>query len=1132
MRIDKDVLETSATDLATFMGCQHATHLDKKSALGELEKPYIRSKLLKELAERGLQHEQNYLAYLCNEGYQVTELTRESPSEDLMRAMREGPDYIYQAPLEYLSWRGVADFLVKVSKPSNLGDYSYEVLDAKLARETRGETILQLCVYSDVLSEIQGAQPEYAYVLTPGAFEPEPYRLVAFSAYYRRVRTRFLDSVQDIEQQDSYPEPCEKCDRCDWIQQCKQRWRGDDHLVYVAGVNKSQRHTLSAQGLGTLQAFADHEDIEALPIKSASQNSYRRLRNQARLQSQARESGELTQSLLPLEPDADPKLGVYLLPAPSPGDVFFDIEGARFVGDHGFEYLLGYSYLDSASVEQYIPLVADSPAEEARAFSDFMQQMVERIQTWPDMHIYHFHSYEPSAIKRLSGRYAAYQDELDDMLRHERFVDLHAVTKHTVQCGIERYSIKDLEPYFDFDREVDLQTAGDARHALEKWLEEFPMNEAPKETVAIVVDYNKDDCFATRGLRDWLEGFRSQWIDNGHDIPRPEPDPEVGQELSERLRKMRELSSNLRDGLPELYDDVSDEDKGQWLLSHLIEFHRREDKSRFWEKFRLAALDEEERLEEKSAIAALSFIGTIEQSKTGIPTDQYSFPNQELTIKPGDDLWINQDDALLRWGTVSEIDHGHLTIDVKKSKKTADIHADSAFSWGLVNSDKLAEAIFNIGERWLAGEDLGVIRALLDRSLPRFDQFGGLDDARATIADEFELAYALVRQIQASVLPIQGPPGTGKTYTGAHMILAAVEAGKKVGVVAQSHKVISNLLKEVASIAREQEIEVPVIRNPGTKGADPDDEDDMITLGGNGDVETGLGNEYSIAGGTAWMWARPEMANSVDILFVDEAGQYSLANTVAVSQAAPSLVLLGDPQQLDQPLQGTHPPGTDASGLAHLLGEHATMPRDRGLFLPETYRMHPDICSYISDLAYEGHLHSEPERANQSLVHPDFPERTGLWYLPVEHSDNTNSSIQEADRVQRLINQLLSGGMWIDHQQQETNLSLEDILVVTPYNAQVGEILQRIPGARVGTVDKFQGQQAPIVIISYATSTPEEAPRGMDFLYSLNRLNVAVSRAKCAVFLICSPRLLEPECRLPWQMRLANGLASYVEHSR
>lgn len=1133
MQIEGKLLVTSATDLATFMGCQHATHLDKKSILGQVEKPFFQNKLLEELKERGIQHEQQYLSHLDEQGIDGIKLDQGSTTDDLIAAMQQRPGYIYQARLEQAGWRGFADFLVLAGKPSNLGDYSYEVLDAKLSRETRGETILQLCVYSEILAELQGAIPDHAHVLTPGEFKPENYRLAEYAAYFRRIKHRFLNAVTDIENVISYPEPCAKCDRCDWSPICDKQWRDDDHLTFVAGINRSQRQTLTTQNIDSLQLLADLEDIEILEIKSVSKAGYTSIRNQAALQRDARDTNALTQSLIPLAPDATPIAGLYLLPEPSPGDVFFDIEGARFVGESGFEYLLGYTWIDDDGDAQYESLLANSLTQEADIFSQFMQEMQRRISIWPDMHIYHFHHYEQTALKRLAGKYAMHQDELDDMLRADRLVDLHSITKHTVQCGVERYSIKDLEPYFGFTRQIELKEAGDARHGLEKWLESYSIDEAQKEQVDIVVGYNKDDCLATRGLRDWLEGFRQNWIDQGQEIPRPIPDPETSEELSERLSKMRELSCQLRNGLSEFLEEVDDVERGQWLLSHLIEFHRREDKSAYWEKFRLGELNDQERLEDKAAVCGLEFIETVDATKTGIPTDRYSFPNQELTIKPGDKLLFNQHDKLVPWGNeVVAVDYEQRTLDLKKTKKTAEIHVQSAFAWSMVKGDPLADAIFSLGEKWLAGENTELARALLGRHLPKFLEFESLAAARDQFDSELDLACTLVYQLDNSILPIQGPPGTGKTFTGAHMILAAFNAGKTVGVVAQSHKVIVNLLKEVAKIARDKGQVVPIIRNAGSKNVALDDEDEMIHIGGNDEVAAGLGNQYAVAGGTAWLWTRAEMAQSVDILFVDEAGQFSLANTVAVSQAANSLVLLGDPQQLDQPMQGTHPPGTGVSGLAHILDEATTMPPERGLFLPITFRMHPEICDYVSETFYSGELSAENARANQKLVHQQFPEGTGLWYLPTEHQHNSNASVEEAEKVKGLVEQLLDGGCWIDYENVERELTLGDILIVTPYNAQMGEITRRIEGARVGTVDKFQGQQAPVVIVSYATSSPADAPRGMDFLYSLNRLNVAVSRARCAVFLTCAPQLLEPECRVPWQMRLANGLASFVEHAR
>jgi uncharacterized protein len=276
------------------------------------------------------------------------------------------------------------------------------------------------------------------------------------------------------------------------------------------------------------------------------------------------------------------------------------------------------------------------------------------------------------------------------------------------------------------------------------------------------------------------------------------------------------------------------------------------------------------------------------------------------------------------------------------------------------------------------------------------------------------------------------------------------------------------------------------------------------------------------------------MANSVDVLFVDEAGQMSLANVLALSSAATSIVLLGDPQQLDQPQRGVHPPGAEVSALAHLLNGSATIAADQGVFLSETRRLHPDVCAFTSELFYEGRLVSRSENAKQRLNADDPLGGTGLRFAPVEHSGNQNESPEEVERVAVSVDDLLRcGATWTNKKGETRALTLEDILIVAPYNAQVSALLERLPaGSRVGTVDKFQGQESPVVFYSMATSTPEDAPRGMEFLYSLNRLNVAVSRAQCVAVIVASPALFQVQCKTPRQIELANAFCRYLETAR
>jgi uncharacterized protein len=378
-------------------------------------------------------------------------------------------------------------------------------------------------------------------------------------------------------------------------------------------------------------------------------------------------------------------------------------------------------------------------------------------------------------------------------------------------------------------------------------------------------------------------------------------------------------------------------------------------------------------------------------------------------------------------------------------------------------------------------------------------------------------------------LAVQGPPGSGKTYLGAEVVVELVRLGRKVGVTANSHRVIGHLLDSVAARAAEKGVAVRIGQKPDRSGdctsdaAEPyEDYGELLAALGSGEV--------NVVGGTAWLWSRPEFAEAVDVQVIDEAGQLSLANAVAVSGAVRSLVLLGDPQQLDQPLQGTHPPGAEASALGHILDGKSTMPPGMGLFLERTRRLHPDLCRFTSEAFYEGRLASEPWLARQDLAGSGVLDGTGVRFVSVPHEGNRNDSPEEAAVVAGLIGELLAaGGTWTDAEGRRHELSLDDVLVVAPYNAQVAEIARTLPGVRAGTVDKFQGQEAPVSLYSMATSSPEDAPRGMEFLYSLNRLNVATSRARCLAVVVANPDLIRVRARTPRQMQLANALCRFIE---
>lgn len=263
-------------------------------------------------------------------------------------------------------------------------------------------------------------------------------------------------------------------------------------------------------------------------------------------------------------------------------------------------------------------------------------------------------------------------------------------------------------------------------------------------------------------------------------------------------------------------------------------------------------------------------------------------------------------------------------------------------------------------------------------------------------------------------------------------------------------------------------------------------------------------------GTTVWLWSSDDAEASLDYLFIDEAGHMAMAHALAAAPAARNVVLLGDPQQLEQPTKGSHPDGADVAALVHVLGkDRATLADDQGLFLDRTWRLHPDICAFTSELYYEGRLRSIDALERQRLDGDTPFAGAGLFLVEVPHEGNQSRPNEEIDGIARIVRHLLAGTRWTDHEGRTRPLEPSDVLVVAPYNAQVGDLrrtLAPLGVLRVGTVDKFQGQEAPIVIYSCTASSPQDAPRGMAFLYDPHRFNVATSRARGVVIVVAARR--------------------------
>jgi uncharacterized protein len=1095
----------SPSDLGSFLACEHLTQLELAVALREGRRPSNENAYAELLRRKGQEHEQAFLAALHGAGRTVVEVRLdvardfEAGTRRTAEAMRAGADYVYQAVFFAHGWRGIADFLERVDRPSALGAWSYQVLDTKLARHPRPEHALQLSFYSLALEETQRLAPDLAYVVL-GTRERVPIRLADVTAYFRRVRERFGAAVE--ARPGTGPYPCHHCSFCDFRGLCEDRLEREDHVVRVAGIHRGQVKRLFAGGINTLTALAEAPPGTAVAKIAAS--TLEGLREQAGLQLIRQRSGALEWRAL----DVEPGRGFAALPPRSAGDLVFDLEGHPFFEPaRGLEYLFGVLLLGGAE-PRYQAFWAHDREGERRAFEALVDLVHARLERHPDLHVYHFSGSEPSTLKRLMAEHSTREAQVDDLLRRQVFVDLHTIVRRALRAGVPSYSLKDVEALYGFSRSGAVQSGTQAILHYERWL--GPRSPALLDEIAA---YNLEDCRSTLGLLEWLHRLRPP------DLPWPDPpelhplSPEATEAIDVRQQLRQELVDGAEPGTP------------RWLVGELLEYHRREARPAWWAYFDRLGKSPEELLEDTEAIAYLE----VDRSTPPEPRKRslvhtLIFPIQDHKLRLGETV---QDPATGRSaGEIVEIDDtrgavGRLRL-LRGPKFGSRPLPHAVVAGGPIEDRTQRAAVLRLAESIRAGDGrYPALRAILARERPSIRGLAPGGTIQTTNLEEMkELALGL----DASYLFLQGPPGTGKTWTGARIVVHLLAHGRRVGIAAQSHKAIHNLLAEIEKVARATGVRFKGLKK--SSAGNPESEYDSELIRSDSDnarFET-AGPDVQLLAGTAWLFSRPGLDGRLDDLIIDEAGQVSLADALAMGTAARNLILLGDPLQLAQVSQGVHPPGAGASVLEHLLGEAPTIPVDRGVFLERSFRMHPGVSAFISEIVYAGRLHSDDSAARRTTSFG-----TGIRFAPVDHDGNRSSSDEEVAQVATMI-AAMRGGTFTEADGITRPLREDDFMVVAPYNAQVLRLRAGLPtGVRVGTVDKFQGQEAPIVFFSMATSSGEDVPRSLSFLFSRNRLNVAVSRAQCLAVLVCSPRLLEARCQSIEEMQLVNALCRLVE---
>lgn len=1139
-------LVISASDVVAATACEYGLLRALDARLGRAPKLESEDGMLAMTAELGEAHERRVLRQFRDRfGDGVLEfpskLDYSDPAAlrqahaDTIAALRDGYDVVFQAAFFDGAFTGRADFLVRQA------DGSYAVYDTKLARHAKTSALLQLAAYAEQL-EAEGipVHPRAHLILGDGTVSS--HSVAGILPVYRQHRDLLLNR---LEAHRTGFAPAAWMDaqwgRCFSCPDCEEAMAQADDLMLVHRMTRTRRAQLHAEGITTLAELAALD-----PEEAASDPVLARLREQAAMQAGI-DPGDGSIGGVDYRVLQEHTLAG--LPAPSDGDIFFDFEGHPLWrdpadGSWGLEYLFGMVETGPDDGPQFSSFVAHDRAQERTALSGFLEYVAKRRQDYPDMHVYHYAAYEKSALRRLVQRHGVMEDVLDSILRDGVLVDLYQAVGDSLRISAPSYSIKKLEPLYMGDEHRDgVDNAADSVTEYDKYAQQTVegRHEEAAEILQGILDYNEYDCVSTLRLRDWLLGLADRFPERARTAAATSKPPKqtvdaVPAPLRARLEAARAAGT------------LTGDEKALAMVAAAVDFYAREAKSGWWEHYdRLTSPVETWENARGTFVAETARIlhpWSMASGGTGMERIL------ELTgrLAPGsglkeNDTWLELYEAPFpHWAEPGARDsrvYSRRKTKIMTLEETPDgIHTlivsqTAPDSTGCFEQLPMAlvEEFRDMG-KYLAP----AVQRLAEKvsgALPELPKHAGLDLPRrvpprlatlpelpAVTGGDFAAAItAAVRDLDDSYLAVQGPPGTGKTYTGSRVIARLVlEHGWKVGVVAQSHAAVENMLDAVLQAG------VPASR----VAKEPKDSGDVrpwTELKSTGYRRFLASSGGAVVGGTAWKFVSDKKFDEqeLDLLVVDEAGQFSLAHTLAACRATRRLLLLGDPQQLPQVTQGTHPEPVDQSALGWLADGHFTLPAELGYFLDTSWRMHDQLCRAVSALSYEGRLHSAPA-ADERVLYEVEP---GVECVPVEHTGNTVASPEEAEAVVKQVRTHL-GLHWHEPDlnggaDRSRELGPQDILVVAPYNAQV-ELIARhledagLAGVRVGTVDNFQGREAPVVIVSMTVSSPEDAPRGMDFVLQRNRVNVSVSRAQYKAVIIRSPELTRYTPNRPEQL--------------
>ena len=1164
-------------DLMRSAGCDHCSQLAIASQLNVaglnelLDQYYVEPDNL--AITYGMAYEealeQELLTCLGPENFQRPEGKDQfAATVDLMRAK---VPIIYQGYLEHrigtLQFNGKPDFLVrddyelyfenKVLCARQISDYEskgkYVAWDAKLASSAKPNYLLQIALYADALGAL-GMQAEKETGLILGSRKLASFEDSEIVPAMQSARAQLAEAISNFDDSISlsnltlYCDTKDSCLVCEYPALCEQARLDSDHLIQVAGINRSQMEKFKLVGIDTMAKLAQANDSDKPSEITAT--TFEKLRTQAKLQHDYRQTGEVSHLVLP-----DPEIAV--LPPASANDIFFDMEGFPFYPEEGgLEYLFGSSFRDGT----FKAFFAHDRIQEKKALKEFVSLVTEKLNQDKTAHIYHYASYEVTALTKLAARHGVVEKEVSELVSSGRMIDLYKVVKGSIMVSQPSYSIKKLEAFYEFTRKSKVLDAGSSINEYDYYRQLVDLEDPrAQEVLQQITDYNEDDCVSTMGLYNWLsslEGAHTRYQefqrakdikkareakrqDFGEDSPESRRANKAERDLERLIEKTSVLEAELENWSWGESKQADYRAKIWLALTHSMLYYNREDVIR-WRDWgiRKDATYEALHRDRKALVvqgcqpqqSTAEFFGVDPETKIKLVYKYRLEPGQTCFFKKDQKLFVrfslgaNQQDT--DYGRVISIAGDLVEFERDATYENMTLEPNAIFENEWIPPGNKPETVGHVVQELAASWGSPVqepeIRHpamdLLMRKPPKLRTLGQLPEV---VGDDYLSAITeAVNDLDHSVLAIQGPPGSGKTYLGSRVIKQLVGQGKKVGVVANSHSAVENLMWACLEAGVS-----PAVMAKKSQTGDREAKG-WITPSTNQVLGKWLAAQQGfVLGGTSWSFCAKEvLEHRLDYIFVDEAAQFSLVDAIAVTANTKSLVLLGDPQQLTQVVQAVHPGGVDNSALGHYMGENQILAPGSGYFVDITRRMHPQINAPVSWLSYKNKLHSHPDTDRNQV--PGL--EPGLITVPVQHIGNTSSSIEEAEVVVEIASQ------------QSEVLGPSEVLIVAPYNAQVDLIRQQLDASglqdiAVGTVDKFQGREAMVVIVSLAASSAADAPRGLEFILDRNRLNVAVSRAKANCFLVYSPKIVRSRFRSIEELKSLsrlNGLLGFAKSNQ